>query len=539
MTLLDTRPALAPALLDAPDVTSVRRHRPVREHRWASWLPLTLALALIAVVHGANIAGWPAFTNDDEGTYYAQAWAVLHEGALGHYTYWYDHPPLGWIQLAAFIEPLHWLLGDRPAVIGARVVMVGYTVASAGLLYKLARNLHIRPGLAVLGTLLWGLSPLTVFEGRQVFLDNIALPWLIGALVLATDPRRRLTAHLGSAVCFSVAVLSKETALLAGPAVLLALWLWSYRETRAFSVVGWLTAAALTVFTYPLYAILKSELVQGPGHVSIEDALDFQLFSRVGTGFLLDPAAPANETLQSWLDLDAVLLLGGAVAAVVCLAIRRFRPVAVLILVVGASMLRPTGYLPQMIVVVLLPFAALLLVGLVDVVLAQAGRMPRWAARTGQSAVAAGLAVAVVALSLTWWPTLSTAITRDDNGAYRQALSYVEREIPRDTVVVADDIAWNDLVDAGWASDGFTGAVWYFKLDRDDAAEAAGLTSWQDLDYLLVTRSMQSLLDQADLADTDPTLAEAYTNSQPVKMFGNGQQRVELRRVQEPIGPGL
>ena len=39
---------------------------------------------------------------DDEGTYTAQAYAVEHFGELAHYTYWYDHPPLGWLQIAAW-----------------------------------------------------------------------------------------------------------------------------------------------------------------------------------------------------------------------------------------------------------------------------------------------------------------------------------------------------------------------------------------------------------------------------------------------------
>ncbi len=39
---------------------------------------------------------------DDEGTYTAQAWAITHLGELTHYTYWYDHPRTGWIQIAGY-----------------------------------------------------------------------------------------------------------------------------------------------------------------------------------------------------------------------------------------------------------------------------------------------------------------------------------------------------------------------------------------------------------------------------------------------------
>ena len=39
---------------------------------------------------------------DDEGTYVAQDWAMQRWRTLGHYTYWYHHPPLGWLLLAAW-----------------------------------------------------------------------------------------------------------------------------------------------------------------------------------------------------------------------------------------------------------------------------------------------------------------------------------------------------------------------------------------------------------------------------------------------------
>jgi hypothetical protein len=48
-----------------------------------------------------NLGGSPQRV-DDEGTYVAQAYAVSRLGDLSHYTYWYDHPPLGWIQIAVW-----------------------------------------------------------------------------------------------------------------------------------------------------------------------------------------------------------------------------------------------------------------------------------------------------------------------------------------------------------------------------------------------------------------------------------------------------
>ena len=76
-------------------------------------VPLALVLALVAVLYGVNLHGYPEFINDDEGTYFAQAWTVANKGLVAPYTYWYDHPPVGWIQMALLLEPLQCLLGGE------------------------------------------------------------------------------------------------------------------------------------------------------------------------------------------------------------------------------------------------------------------------------------------------------------------------------------------------------------------------------------------------------------------------------------------
>ena len=149
-------------------------------------------LALVAVVLGTGIERYPALS-DDEGTYVAQAWAVVAEGSLAHYTYWYDHPPLGWLQLAA----AGWLLDpilSGPAVVEGRRLMLLPALVSCGMLYMLARRLGLARGFAAAAVLLFALSPLSVSFLRMVYLDNIALPWILAAFVLAASPRARLWA---------------------------------------------------------------------------------------------------------------------------------------------------------------------------------------------------------------------------------------------------------------------------------------------------------------------------------------------------------
>lgn len=79
MTAVLDRPA-APA---SSAVSQQAHWRPDRLGRWV------LGLAVVAVVVAVRLYGLadgPAYA-DDEGTYAAQAWSVVHQGALAPYTY--------------------------------------------------------------------------------------------------------------------------------------------------------------------------------------------------------------------------------------------------------------------------------------------------------------------------------------------------------------------------------------------------------------------------------------------------------------------
>ena len=78
----------------------------------------------------------------------------------------------------------------------------------------------------------FGLSPLAVALHRQVSLENVAVPWLLAAFVLAASPRRRLGALAGSGALLGVAVLTSPDATLALPALALALWQATNSENR-------------------------------------------------------------------------------------------------------------------------------------------------------------------------------------------------------------------------------------------------------------------------------------------------------------------
>jgi 4-amino-4-deoxy-L-arabinose transferase-like glycosyltransferase len=500
----------------------------VRAH-WLSLLIVAGLLLVVGLVHAIGYDRFPARTTDDEGTYVSQAWAVLEWRTLAHYTYWYDHPPFGWITMAAYMWITDALQRLPTAVSAGREVMIWAKVISAAMMYLLGRRLGFHRLAAAGAVLLFGLSPLAVVFQRMVFLDNLAIMWTLAALALAASPKRSLAASTGSALCFALAILTKETTAVLFPALLLLLWQHTSPETRRYRIALFLTVLAGVSFTYPLYALLKNELLEGPGHVSLAWAVKWQLFERLPTGSVLDTTSDSYGIVRSWLDQDPWLLLAGVLLTPVALFSGRLRAVALALAIQAVMMLR-NGYLPYPYVIAMLPFAALVIAGVAD----QLGKgpaargWPSMAAKVvGLLVVIAAVAASVVVVGPQWRGSLDRAMTEDQSQPPKQAVAYVTTHIPRGSTLLVDDNIWTDLVRQGFDPN----PVWFYKLDLDPAVRAKYRNGWRDIDYVVLRELNQSIL--RDL----PLVAAAIEHSEVVASFGDGE--VTVRRVDKdaPDGP--
>ena len=146
------------------------------------------------------------------------------------------------------------------------------------------------------------------------------------------------------------------------------------------------------------------------------------------------------------------------------------------------------------------------------------------------------LALAAVASVGAQWATKNAdALTDRPNDSYYQALHYVEENLDRSSSILVDDSYWNPLVDAGWSSDGWHGAIWYFKLDLDPVARESDLQNgWKDIDYILVNDVMVQNLDGLSKL---PQLSDAYKHSHVLQQWGSGQNKVQLRKINERMVP--
>jgi hypothetical protein len=490
---------------------------------------LAIATGLVvtsAVVHAVNLTSAPQRLAP-EGDVMSRAWAVHNLRALGTGTYVYDRPPLGWLQLGAWT----WLTGavDRAptAVAAGRAAMLVAYVVSAGLAWVLARRLGLTRWAASLVLVLFGLSPLAVEFHRQVLLENLAVPWVLAAFVLACSPRQRLGALAASGACVGMAVLTSETALLVVPALALQLWRATTPANRrvVLALAGSLFLAVCGTFV--VAAATRGELLPGAGHPSLIEGAWHHIFRRPATGSLLDAGSATRHIVSGWLGLDPLGPLLALVAAPVALAVvPRLAPVAVGYLVVAAVVVRP-GNLPPALIVVLLPLGALLVGGVAAHAWSHRHALPRPADLTprglgiaGAAAVAAGLA----GLTVVSWVGDGWALVRHDpDDPMRAATRWIVDNVPADQRLVVDDAMWVDLVEAGADPDQVTG---YAALDADPRMGGDPVPLWRDHDIVVATETLRAF------PAGHPQLGAAVDASTLVAAFGSGSDRVEVRRVE-------
>jgi hypothetical protein len=515
---------------------------PGRRRRLASWAKAHQAsiavilpvLVVVGLVHSSGM-----YTNpqrlDDEGTYVSQAWAVLHWNTLAHYTYWYDHPPLGWILLALCSAVSRSFTRAPNAVAAGREFMLVLQLVSASLLYVMARRLGLRRVAALGAVLLFSLSPLALEFHRAVYLDNIATPFVLAAFVLALSPERRLAAFAGSGFCFGLAAVCKETSLLLLPALVWQIWRGTDQRTRRYSLAVAGTVFVLTGSFYLLFAALRGELLPGPHHVSLIDGIAFQLFSRKASGSPLDPSAPSHQTIMSWLGRDPWLLTASVVLLPACLAIRRARPLAVGLLILAAMVARP-GYLPIPFAIVALPFAALVVAMVADAAWGRplSGsrgvenlRSSRWIVRGLRVLRASAVGIVVIAvlnlMSPAWWERDRQLMSVNRDRPMTQAEQWIDGNVPRASPILVDDSLWVDLVRSGRPP---TRVVWFWKLDRDPEIRARYPDGWRHFEYVVSTTAVRGSFYEL------PYVSAALRHGTVVASFGTGEDQVQIIRVQ-------
>lgn len=502
--------------------------------KWLSARKLDVVVVLIlaiaaATVGGVNAENYPQ-RYEDEGTYVAQAHSVLKDGELAHYTYWYDHPPLGWIQVAGYSgATAAFNRHEDNSIAAGREFMVVMHVISVALLYLIARRLGLGVVFSIFAAGIYIFSPLSLLYSRYVFLENIAMPWLLGAFFLALSPRRHIGAAVGSALCMAIAVLSKETLFIFFPALLYALY--QNRDTRnqkyIFTVFG--SVFFMISSMYLLFAVLKGELFPSADRVSLTGAVAWQLFARESTGSVLEAGSVSNQLVQSWLKLDPWILISSLILLPVAFVKRHIRPIALALFIGFAMMLRP-GYLPIPYTIGLLPFMSLTIAAALYTIFTKLWKknvkadILRYSKRSVAVALSAMIVfVCAIYVVPSWSDKIDVALSRDADGYNRELIEWVDENVPKDATTVVESTIWSDLERKGFPDDNI---IWIYKTETDpEVTDRIG--DWRGFDYLI--------LDEESMRESSgiefPRVYEAQQNAEIIAQFGTPGEMMTVLEV--------
>ncbi len=488
---------------------------------WAGERGLVLGLVVVGLVaHSFNMLDYPSFTfKDDEGIYAAQSWAVLREGHLTPYTYFYDHAPAGWLLSALWMALTGGTNTFGNAVDSGRVLMLGLHLGMVPLLYGLTRRLGGTPLAAALATLLFSLSPLAVFYQRMFLLDNIMLFWLLLSLYWLSDEAGRLSHRVLSGLAFGLALVTKETAVFVLPAVLLLAWRQRRPHQGNFAFSSWFVPMLMVVSWYPLYALLKGELLgagqafgffvtngggSGSG-VSLVDALKWQSTRSGGGIFNLDNLF-WQLVRTDWWPRDPILLAGGSLASLINL-LRGWRNRQALI--GGLLGLLPLVYLGRggivfdYYILFAIPFLCLNLALLAGWLLA---RLPGRG-----SLVVATLAVVALVVSYSLLGSLPALFTEHPDLAGREATSWIKQNIPASSRLIIRDDLWAGLHEPGLGGPSFPNAHSHWKVASDPAIRDGVFEGdWRKVDYMVMSPGLIESFNATDNKVALAALAHAH-----------------------------
>lgn len=188
----------------------------------------------------------------DEGVYLGGAW-LLRDGALPYRDFVFPHLPGGLLLLQPAAALIRLWQDNSTALLVGRLTTALSDGVAAGLIVLAARQLVAWPG-ALLAGLVYASDALTVEYSRQIWLEPLQAPWLVGGaiLLLVTLNGRRLGGAAGFALALGVTVkLSGAVVPLAAISTLALTRRW--RDLRdlliggaigALLVCGWAVLAA-------------------------------------------------------------------------------------------------------------------------------------------------------------------------------------------------------------------------------------------------------------------------------------------------------
>lgn len=519
MTATLDRPAARHAASPAPLPAPSPRRRRVLDRRGLEILLVLGLIAFSASLHATNMFGYPYYEND-EGTYLSRGWAFITSGQLDVYTYRYDHAPVGWMTIGAWLG-----LTGGDAIFGSllqsgRVLMLVVHVIATALVYYVAKRMgNGSVAAGIIAVVIFAASPLGLYFQRRVLLDNLMALWLLVAIALLLRRQLTLTAVITSGLFFGIAVLTKLNAAFFGIGFLVLLWARAAPHQRKHALAMWLAFAGGVVLMFVVYALLNEELLPAPLgadgeplRVSLIDTMLVQA-GRGDFGLPWQQDSSFFQALQAWLIKDPVTPILGAAGAVALLALavvlrrRSLYPLAMLLMMVGyVGFLTRGKIVLDLYVAPLVPFFAIA----VGVAVGWMLTVVPWRMVRASLGVLLSTAL-IVGFSLAVPPKAAIA---DETSNQLLAVDWVAENVDPSAIVVVDNFAYPALAQER----GFENAQYFFTSEYDPELREVYADDWRNIDYLVVTHELIRQMFQG----TIPVLREAFEHSVPVASFTEG-----------------
>ena len=498
-----------------------------RARRWVTdnrvGLAAVGAIGVLGVaVHSINMGTAPVPASR-EGALVAAGWSIVHLGSAADATFSSAEPSLAPVHLGAWIWATGALGRASSAIVAGREVMLAAHVISIPLVWVLARRSGLARWAAGGAALFFVVSPLAVALYRPVSGAGLAVPWVLAALALASARRPRTLTGAAAGLCLAMAVLTEPAVVVVAPAVGWLLWR-SSRSTRrrrrqllagalAFGV-AWLAVTALVTSGTPepaasLGLLDRIRLAAGGATLAMET---------VAAGF--DGRSVAGLIGLDRIGAGACLLA----AAVVPPVVPRLRPIGCAFWACAALVLvsdEPSWTM----VIAMAPLGAVLLAAGAQLV--WAWRLESRVESRGEAhastavsrldaAVPVVLAVATVALVLAvpdWISTHEDVAAADAAAPLASACNWMVDNLTDGDRVIVDDAMWVDLVENGLAP----------KVLAGYGAVGPG-PNWRSYRYIVSTPALRE-------AGGAPEVAKAIDSSHEIASVGEGDARVEVRRI--------
>jgi 4-amino-4-deoxy-L-arabinose transferase-like glycosyltransferase len=458
---------------------------------WAEAIFVVIALLATLATHAFNLFSFPHYELD-EGTYMSSAWAILH-GMITPYPYGYGHPPVGWVQIAAWVQLTGGFFTFGNALNSGRVLMLLYALGSSLLVYLVTRRLLGSRSTALLAMIIFGLSPLSIVYQRQVFLDNIGTFWFLLALYLIVSSNSRLLHIVLAALSFGIALLSKEIFVLFIPAMIYAIWLHTTRFQRKFTLVAFTYIIIGMGSSFVLMAVLKGELLPAGvlpwdhhPHLSMLDTFTQQVQRGQSEGSI-------SVSWIEWTRNDMLLIAFSIGATLFNLILgwwqRKYLLLALLaltfwVLLIRGGVVFPFYFIPM------IPLVAFNAASAISASLQLLMRLTRF-----DMLRLVLLGCVIVAIVSSDVRQAGNYVNQTPAVAQTSALLWIRNHIPQNSVIVINSYFYTDLHEEGGAGVG-NGAIYpyahiYWNIAYDPQLHDGLLKgAWQRIDYIVTDTNM-------------------------------------------------